>query len=330
MKHQKALTISIAAYNVADCVGNAINSCIVHCASDLIEVLVVDDGSTDATSEVGRLYAEKYPDIVKVISKPNGGYGSTINTGIANATGKYFMILDGDDELDAEGLERLANDADVTDADVIVTQFVEVYVDKGSEKCCDTLPGVGDGVRDFSDVMCDSKVAMHAYAFKTSMLRDTGIRITENCFYTDTEIALMPMMFVDEVLVRHYPVYRYALGCEGQSVSLEGRRRHGQDVFTVFSRLLDFYDVAKTKDSAKRAFYLSNLGITAVSCYESGFLQEVSFENWRSLVDFDKNLRKLPEIYNLDVYPGKTRLFRMTHYLAYPYCAWRAVKYLNR
>ncbi len=330
MKPQKALTISIAAYNVADCVGKAIESCIVPCASDLIEVLVVDDGSSDDTSEVGHRYAEKYPDIVKVISKANGGYGSTINIGIANATGEFFMILDGDDVLDAEGLERLARDAEATSADVIVTQYVEVYVDKGGEECFDTLPEAGGGMHSFSDVMRDSKVAMHSYAFKTSMLRDAGIRITENCFYTDTEIALMPMMYVDEVLVRHYPVYRYALGCEGQSVSLEGRRRHGHDVFTVFSRLLAFYDVAKTKDSAKREFYLRNLGTTAAACYESAFLQKVTLENWRSIASFDKGLREYPEIYCLDVYPGKTRLFRKTRYLAYPFCAWRAVKYLNR
>ena len=330
MKPRKALTISIAAYNVANCVGNAIESCIAPCASDLIEVLIVDDGSTDNTSEVARRYAEKYPAIVKVISKNNGGYGSTINTGIANATGKYFMILDGDDELDANGLNRLAKDAALTDADVIISQFVEVYVSKGNEKCCDTLPHVSEGIYSSFDVMSGSKVAMHAYAFKTSMLRDAGIKISENCYYTDTEIALMPMMFVDKVLVRHYPVYRYALGCEGQSVSLEGRRRHGRDIFTVFSRLLDFYDVAKTKDSVKREFYLKNLGVTAACCYESAFLQEVTLENWRSLASFDKSLREWPEIYHLDVYPGKTRLFRATRYLAYPYCAWRAVKYLNR
>ncbi len=57
---------------------------------DDIEVLIIDDGSKDNTAAIGKEFVDKYPNSFKVISKPNGGYGSTINAAIDAATGQYF------------------------------------------------------------------------------------------------------------------------------------------------------------------------------------------------------------------------------------------------
>ncbi len=59
-----------------------------------VEIIVVDDGSSDNTFEIAKQYEEKYPNIVKAIHKENGGHGSAVNTGLANATGLYFKVLD--------------------------------------------------------------------------------------------------------------------------------------------------------------------------------------------------------------------------------------------
>lgn len=56
-----------------------------------VEILIVDDGSTDATAAIADEYAEKYPSIVKAIHKENGGHGSAVNTGIENAAGLVFQ-----------------------------------------------------------------------------------------------------------------------------------------------------------------------------------------------------------------------------------------------
>ena len=119
----KILSVSIASYNVEKFIRKALDSCCVPEIMDRLEVLVVNDGSTDSTLEIAREYEEKYPQTFRVIDKKNGGYGSTVNASIKAATGKYFRLLDGDDWFDRDGLVSFIEELTVAEEDMIVAQF---------------------------------------------------------------------------------------------------------------------------------------------------------------------------------------------------------------
>ena len=72
-----------------------------------LDIIVVNDGSTDQTVEITNKYVEKYKQSIRLINKENGGHGSTINTSIKHAKGKYYKILDSDDWVNSENLNRL-------------------------------------------------------------------------------------------------------------------------------------------------------------------------------------------------------------------------------
>ena len=99
----KLLTISIAAYNSACTIERTLSS-IVNAEKymPLLDVIVVNDGSTDDTERIARAFAERCPDSIRVISKANAGYGSTVNTAVDAAKGRYFKLLDSDDGMPPE------------------------------------------------------------------------------------------------------------------------------------------------------------------------------------------------------------------------------------
>lgn len=73
-----------------------------------VEIIIVDDGSTkDRTAEIADEYAAKYPTIVKAVHQENGGHGQAVNTGLKNATGLYFKVVDSDDWLDEENYPKV-------------------------------------------------------------------------------------------------------------------------------------------------------------------------------------------------------------------------------
>ena len=101
----KILTVAVCAYNMEDYLGEALESCMIP-SVDKIEVLIMNDGSTDHTEDIANTFCDRNPETFRLVTKPNGGWGSNVNLATQLATGKYFRILDADDWFDKENLEK--------------------------------------------------------------------------------------------------------------------------------------------------------------------------------------------------------------------------------
>ncbi|MDE6373846.1 MAG: glycosyltransferase, partial [Clostridia bacterium] len=84
----KLITFAVPSYNSQDYLEKCIDSLLT--GGDEVEIIIVNDGSTDATARIADAYAEKYPEIVRAVHKPNGGHGSGVNKGLELASGLYY------------------------------------------------------------------------------------------------------------------------------------------------------------------------------------------------------------------------------------------------
>lgn len=233
---KKILTVSIAAYNVERYLGQALESCV--SAIDYLDIIVVNDGSRDGTLEVADKWARRYPDSIRVVDKPNGGYGSTINAAIPLARGKYFRYLDGDDWFDSEDLLEYVALLARSSADAVVTPYRRVYESGDKPEVMDCADYLRDGAHGIDELDPSRAIAAASIAYITELLADSSFRMTEECFYTDVEYAYLPMRFVKTLCISRIPVYQYRIGREGQSVSVEGVKRHHADIVRVCTRLV--------------------------------------------------------------------------------------------
>lgn len=243
---EKILSFSIAAYNVEKTIEETLNSLVCdEVTMDCIEALIVDDGSTDNTYNKVRYYLEKYPDTFKYVKKENGGHGSTLTYSIQQARGKYLRMLDGDDLVYTEELSSYVSFLKETDADVIVSPFVEFY-DSGEEKCVNRQR-IPKGVR--LAIEDSVELQSHEFAYRAELLRDKEIALEEHCYYTDTEYCFYVTLYATSIQKYGSPIYRYRKGVEGQTVSDEGRREHPDDPQRILFKILSEYNKRSGKES---------------------------------------------------------------------------------
>lgn len=122
----KVLTVVVPAYNVEAYLERGLSSFLDERLLGRLEVLIIDDGSTDGTRAIAQKYASIAPQTFRVVTKENGGHGSAINRGIELATGAYFRIVDGDDWVHTDGLAEELDILEHLDADLVVDKKREV------------------------------------------------------------------------------------------------------------------------------------------------------------------------------------------------------------
>ena len=223
----KLLSIAIPCYNSEGYMRKCIDSLLT--GGEDVEILIVDDGSTkDRTAEIADEYEARFPTIVRAIHKTNGGHGSAVNTGIANATGLYFKVVDSDDWVRQDAymqvLDTLRSLAGGDRAlDMLVCNYV--YEKEGEErKKIIQYRHILPKDRMFTWEECHHfakghYILMHSVIFRTRLLRECGIRLPEHTFYVDNLYVFEPLPHVRNIYYLDVNFYRYYIGREDQSVN---------------------------------------------------------------------------------------------------------------
>lgn len=217
---QKLLTIVIPTYNMQDYLHRCLDSLLLPDKQmNQLEVLVVNDGSKDNSSAIAHKYETKYPNTFRVIDKENGNYGSCINRGLKEATGKYIKVLDADDWFDTAAIARYLDELQGVDVDMVLTPFVTINTLTGQNQLC-TQP--------YLRVLCQYafnecgevllRYSMHMITYRTELLLQMGYQQTEGISYTDTEWTHIPQYKIQSLVWMPHAIYQYYIGREGQTM----------------------------------------------------------------------------------------------------------------
>lgn len=235
-----------------------------------VEIIIVDDGSGDRTAEIADAYAEKYPKIVKAVHQENGGHGEAVNTGLKNASGIYFKVVDSDDWVDKEAytkildtLRRFVYGRDTLD--LLISNFVYEKQGARRKKVMSyrmVLPQ--DQLFTWNDVKAFRKgqyILMHSVIYRTQLLRDCGLMLPKHTFYVDNIFVYQPLPHVKSMYYLDVNFYRYFIGRDDQSVNEEVMISRIDQQIRVTKLMLDFYDVTKMGNKRLRNYMYQYLEI---------------------------------------------------------------------
>lgn len=264
----KLLSIAIPCYNSQDYMEKCIESLLV--GGEEVEILVVDDGSSDRTAEIADAYAEKYPTIVKAIHQENGGHGEAVNAGIRNATGLYFKVVDSDDWVDKEALKKILDavkgfvDAD-SPVDMVISNYVYEKVGMKHKKVIryDNVLPQNQVFRwdDIGRFRLDQYILMHSVIYRTEMLKLCQLELPKHTFYVDNIYVYYPLPHVRTLYYLNVDFYRYFIGREDQSVNEKVMiGRIDQQLF-VTKRMIEMYELRMITSKKLRKYMINYLAI---------------------------------------------------------------------
>lgn len=267
----KLLSIAIPSYNSEAYMSKCIDSLLI--GGEDVEILIVDDGSTDRTAEIADEYAAKFPTIVKAIHKENGGHGSAVNAGIANATGIYFKVVDSDDWVREQPYHKILDTLrEMTESgtrlDMLISNFS--YEKEGEKhnkvmRYRHALPE--NRIFGWSEVKHFHKgqyILMHSVIFRTKMLRESGMQLPEHTFYVDNIYVFEPLMYVKNLYYLDVNFYCYYIGREGQSVNEQIMISRIDQQIKVNKIMIDDVDLWKVPSIKCRKYMFNYLEIITV------------------------------------------------------------------
>ena len=268
----KLLSVAIPCYNSEDYMRHCIESLLE--GGDQVEILIVDDGSVkDHTAQIADEYEQAYPGICRAIHQQNAGHGGAVNTGLANARGIYFKVVDSDDWVDEEAymeVLRVLKEFVYGDEtlDMLISNFV--YEKQGAKRkkvmnYRRALPK--DQLFTWKDTKMftlGQYILMHSVIYRTELLRQCGLKLPEHTFYVDNIFVYQPLPYVKTMYYLDVNFYRYFIGREDQSVNETVMIGRIDQQIRVNKQMIDILSQAQVKSRQLRQYMIRYLTIITV------------------------------------------------------------------
>ena len=310
---RKILSVVVPSYNMEAYLPRCLGSLVVPDGTLMkrLDVLVVNDGSKDRTSEIAHDFKRRYPGVFRVIDKANGNYGSCINVALPEARGVYVKILDADDWVDTATFQRFLDllEDEVSrgkdSADLVAANY-SLVDPAGKERARinhSFPPGRDHSLDDLAPL--STRFLLQSITYRTEVVRSIGYRQTEGVSYTDIEWTLEPMVKVKCVTFFPESVVRYLIGREGQTVDPDKYARNYDQVVQIVTGLVSRYEcrLSQCNEISRRYFDKHFLQLLSL-VYEAFCFGVQGRRVSGNLKKIDEAIRATPVLF------GKTESFR--------------------
>lgn len=240
------ISIIVPVYNTEKYLEKCLNSLVNQTFED-IEIIVVNDGSSDNSSKIIHKFADEYPDKVKAFDKPNGGVSSTRNFGLSKATGEYIGFIDSDDYIEKNMFEQLYSKATEGNFDVTICGFLFVYENNSNSEELnmpiknDILDKskIKESMNYFYPVLCD-KIIKRELIYNED---NSYLQFVDGVWYEDMQWLIKLYPKINSIGVVNEPLYNYL-------------QREKSITYTYNDKL---YDIINNMDNVIQYYKQSNL-----------------------------------------------------------------------
>lgn len=278
----KLLSICIPSYNMERYLSRNLDSFLDATTVEHLELIVVNDGSTDNTLSIAKDYQNRYPGTVVVVDKKNGHYGSCVNAALKIASGKYFRIVDADDWVDKKALRILLSTLSDIDTDAVYTRYSNFYEKDGRvEVNEDPAEMIWHASTDLNNIKFDKYVHMHQITYRTKFLKDIGYVQTEGVCYTDTEYVYKPLIQAKTIYCIDESLYQYYIGRNDQSMSPTVLMKNFSHLHKVLQSILQYKKPSLTNSNYAflRERYVNTLFGMLVDCLYASRCRNVEWND---------------------------------------------------
>ncbi len=296
----KILTVLIPTFNMEKYLDLCLSSLLIEKNLERLDIIVINDGSTDMSSSIAHKYAETYPTVFKVIDKENGNYGSCINRGLKEATGKYIKVLDADDSFNKENFEKYIACLSNIDVDLVLTDYIIVNENNEQTNYCryDLQPNTFTRIEDICNTATFLDMQMHGVTYRRQILIDMGYTQSEGISYTDQEWIFSPMIRVKHAYYYDQYIYKYLVGREGQTISTSVSMNSWAHTRKCIYGMINAYNKYKEEIPMHITEYLHYRLIRYIKYVYVYTLTNYSYTLKNDLIEFDNNIKRL----NNDIY----------------------------